>query len=275
MQQIHKSDTPKPIQARTETNLISRRGSHVSANDYAGAANGNNDDGLCPICHGAGWLVADTATCRDADFGKLIPCACLKARRTQTLTGRLPERLRRCTLETFHTFWQRDCRKRDQLEGALATVTAFATDPYGWLYIHSRGGSGCGTGKSHLAAAAAQAINNTGYQVIFKRVPEILRDATGAWEERAARLDVLCRVDVLVLDDLGKEYASSKSAQDYRNSVLFDILDARYANERITLMTANYSPDELDTRGYSPAIISRIGSALMVTLTGDDYRRRA
>lgn len=231
---------------------------------------------ICPRCGGSGWLVHDSEDVRDPNFGKLIACECLRQKRAQTLDSRLPAALRDCTLSTFGVDWQRDAKKRQQLIRAKAQVAAYAQDPTGWLYLHGFGGEGCGTGKSHLAAAVAHELTARGWLVLFKRLPDLLQDATGDYEARAERLQRLRTVDVLVVDDMGKEYTASQRAQEYRNSVMFDVLDARYGEGLPTLMTSNYHPDQLQRqRGYNPAIISRIwGLSMMVILDGEDYRRR-
>lgn len=231
---------------------------------------------ICPRCHGSGWLVYDTEDVRDPNFGKLVACECLRQKRAQTLDSRLPAALRDCTIDTFSVEWQRDTKKRQQLARARAQVAAYASEPFGWLYLHGFGGEGCGTGKSHLAAAVAHELTACGRLVLFKRLPDLLQDATGEYEARAERLQRIRSVDVLIIDDMGKEYTASQRAQEYRNSVMFDVLDARYGEGLPTLMTSNYHPDQLQRqRGYNPAIISRIwGLSMMVVLDGDDYRRR-
>jgi len=224
----------------------------------------------CPLCDGIGWVL-DTRV----EPSKLVACHCKTAERAAKLCSVLPEKLAACRFVGFRHDWQTDARKRQQLVQARVACEMYAANPHGWLFIHSSGGKGNGSGKSHLAASVAHELVARGQFVSFKRTTEIISNSSGDWDERAARMDHVKRVDCLLVDDVGKEYRRSEAATAYANSVLFEILDARYGNNLPTVLTSNYSPDELGTmKNYDSAIVSRIhGMSLMVTLDGDDYRR--
>jgi hypothetical protein len=71
----------------------------------------------------------------------------------------------------------------------------------------------------------------------------------------------------LVLDDLGRERGT-----DFAIETLFGLVDHRYGAGLTTLVTTNFSPNELARRGYD-AIVSRlIEEADVVKLTASDYR---
>ena len=224
----------------------------------------------CPRCRGFGWLLDDSD-----GTNKLVACMCKAQERAGKLRSLLPEKLATCCFSAFRYDWQQDSRKRQQLVRCRAACEAYAATPCGWLYIHSTGGKGNGSGKSHLAASVAHELVARGQCVTFKRTTEIISNSSGDWDERATRMDHMKRVDCLILDDMGKEYRKSEASAAYANSVLFEILDARYGNNLPTVLTSNYSPDELGTmKHYDSAIVSRIhGMSLLVTLDGDDYRR--
>jgi DNA replication protein DnaC len=102
-------------------------------------------------------------------------------------------------------------------------------------------------------------------------------------------LDLVSRIPVLVLDDLGNEYLSEWDAD-----ILYLILNRRYNHRKPTIITTNYVPSYhkeeeknnlqkednatssqwLDDR-ISPALVSRLKEmTLYVPLLGEDKRKR-
>ena len=67
----------------------------------------------------------------------------------------------------------------------------------------------------------------------------------------------------LLLDDLGVEKTT-----EFTNQVLYLIVNRRYENEKITFVTSNLSPDELEEKMEDNRIISRLaGDALIFEMT--------
>ena len=96
-----------------------------------------------------------------------------------------------------------------------------------------------GTGKTMLAAIIAQEHLRRGREVLFSKVPDILRSvrATFARDSPVSEIDVvqkLYSVPILILDDV-KATRQSKFASE----TLFDIIDARYNANLQTIMTSN------------------------------------
>lgn len=145
------------------------------------------------------------------------------------------------------------------------------------LYIEGTNG----TGKTHLAAAIAmQLITERRIPVICKTSGDLLLDIKGAYDSEGATekqvLDVYKRVDLLIVDDLGKEQCT-----DWSISTLYSILNDRYEEMRPTIITTNYSGEDLvralTPRGYDnlkvQAIISRLREVSQVmTMAWADYR---
>ena len=89
-------------------------------------------------------------------------------------------------------------------------------------------------------------------------------------------LDVYKATDLLIIDDLGKEQCS-----DWSMTTLYAILNDRYEDMKPTIVTTNYSADDLvkalTPRGYDDskivAIISRLKeTSTVLTLAWADYR---
>lgn len=140
----------------------------------------------------------------------------------------------------------------------------------------------CGTGKTHLAIAIALAIINTGVPVICKTSIDILGDIKRCYERNSEVteeevLEAYKTVDLLIIDDLGKEQVTEWSVP-----VLYSILNERYEALLPTIITTNYNTtalaEKLSVRGdteTATAIISRfVESSKRVTMAWADYRRK-
>ena len=103
----------------------------------------------------------------------------------------------------------------------------------------------CGAGKTHLAVAALRQIVLRGHTGLFYDYRELLKEIQGSYnpESQTSELGVLEPVltaDVLLLDDLGASKPSPWALETVGH-----ILNSRYNERRITLLTTNY----LDTTG--------------------------
>lgn len=134
------------------------------------------------------------------------------------------------------------------------------------LYIEGTNG----TGKTHLAAAIALQLIGEGIPVICKTSSDLLQDIKKSFDREGAReyevLAVYKRVDLLIIDDLGKEQCS-----DWSMSTLYSILNDRYEDMKPTIVTTNYNADALANaltpKGYDNTKIVAIISRLRETST--------
>lgn len=137
------------------------------------------------------------------------------------------------------------------------------------LYIHGPNG----TGKTTFAANLAKALVNMGRSVLMRNSKQLTEDFKSAMSDQAI-LDRLYGVDVLVIDDLGKEHAT-----DYSLSMLYLVIETRYAKMAPTVVTSNYSRGQLVMRwagideSTARAIASRLkDNAITVEMSGRDWR---
>ena len=124
-----------------------------------------------------------------------------------------------------------------------------------------------GIGKSHLSIGLAKALNEQSKKcenpksvifistsALFNKIEESF-NGRGDFTENYA-VDLLSKVDFLFLDDLGKESSMSanlKEANDWRQRVLFKILD----NRQTTFFNTNLSSNDIKTI-YNQALADRI-----------------
>jgi DNA replication protein DnaC len=220
----------------------------------------------CAECGGIGWLTKQVPY-GHPDFGKLFPCRCKQA---EIAGKRLAELAR---LSNLAAFQDKTFASFDQLvpgvQAAYQQAEAFARRPEGWLTL--LGPYGCG--KTHLAAAVAQAVLAHGVPVLFVVVPDLLDhlratfspESTVSYDER---FDLVRNVGLLVLDDLGTE-----SATLWAREKLYQLINHRY-NERLpTIFTSNVRLDQLDPRIASRLYDPVIGGEV-ISIQAPDYRRR-
>lgn len=144
------------------------------------------------------------------------------------------------------------------------------------LYIEGTNG----TGKTHLAAAIALQLINEGIPVVCKTSSDLLGDIKKSFSFEGAKehevLDVYKKVDLLIIDDLGKEQCS-----DWSMSTLYYILNDRYEDMKPTIVTTNYNAEELvqalTPKGFDNtkivAIISRLReTSTVMTMAWEDIR---
>ncbi len=221
---------------------------------------------VCAVCGGAGYVRMDVPL-GDPSFGKPVPCQC----RVREWEERRRLDLRRISSldpfkdKTFDTFNQKILGVQEAYEAARR----YAEDPHGWLVL--RGGYGCG--KTHLAAAIANAHLAAGDHVFFSIVPDLLDHLRAAFAPSSEiRYDEMFErvreAGLLVLDDLGAENGTAWATEK-----LFQIINYRYNFRMPTVITTNNRLlSHLDERLASR--LSDIGLVHTIVLEAQDYRKR-
>lgn len=128
-----------------------------------------------------------------------------------------------------------------------------------------------GLGKTHLSLSIANEVIKKGYNVIYGSVNNFF--AKIEYEKFSKgndtyTLDLLCDADLLILDDLGMEFATT-----FTNSALYTIINTRICKNLPTVISTNLSPDELRDK-YHESIVSRIvGTFETLEFLGKDVRQ--
>jgi DNA replication protein DnaC len=149
---------------------------------------------------------------------------------------------------------------------AFETCRYYAEEPEGWLLL--TGTYGCG--KTHLAAAIANARIDLGYPVLFMVAPDLLDHLRGTFNPTSEvnyddLFEQLRSTSLLVLDDLG-----AQSSTPWAQEKLFQLLNHRYNAQLPTVITTNQRLEELE-----PRLRSRLMDANLVNhfaIIAPDFR---
>src|SRR5712692_1437187 len=229
----------------------------------------------CPICGGTGWRLASRdkpGAASGAPNVYAMPCECLGDDHTARIMARarVPRRYEHCDFENFDTgFYEGsdDASKWNRsLEQAKLLVESYARDyPVGadtGLLLMGP----CGVGKTHLAVAALKQLVVRGHEGLFYDYRELLKEIQASYnpESQSTEMGVLQPVlttEVLLLDDVG---ASKPSA--WALETVGHILNTRYNEKRITLLTTNY----LDASAAGDAEPARLPSGEKLSAARED-----
>lgn len=229
----------------------------------------------CEFCGGVGFLRSDVPV-GHPDFGRLEPCVCRSGEVAQNARQRLYDmsnldRLSHLTIDNFSTSGNPKAefvtpQEISSLQEARNAAEEFSNNLQGWLLLE--GTYGCG--KTHLAAAIANAAVQRGVPTLFITVPDLLdslRFAYGNPETTfEARFEEIRNADLLVMDDFGTQNATA-----WAQEKLFQIINYRYINNLPTVITTNLILDEIESR-----IRSRLQDSDFVQhirIFAPDYRR--
>lgn len=229
--------------------------------------------GNCPQCGGTGWRIIEgegevstderapgpgragaVARAKSSPASRgvprmAVPCECTFADQRSRLLerARLPKRYQHCNFESYDTDLY-DCKTQAGWNRSLAqakvVVQGFARDfPAGIEHGLMLMGP-CGVGKTHLAVAALEEIVLRGHTGLFYDYRELLKEIQDSYnpESHSTEMSVLepvLKTDILLLDDVGSSKPSLWALETVGH-----ILNTRYNEHRVTLLTTNYLDQE-------------------------------
>ena len=170
---------------------------------------------------------------------ELVPCKeCLKDMKFKN----------QFTIRDFPENWlSSDLKHIDRTKERMKVIAEYNNiikddNNYDWLYIKGE----AGTGRTYLAANLAIDLAKKGKeQIAFIDVPLRFKELLSKKEPEAfeALLNKYIDAPILVMDDLGNEYTS----EFVRESILFPLLNQRIKKHLFTIITSDFSIDELMT----------------------------
>jgi DNA replication protein DnaC len=218
------------------------------------------------LCDGSGFLLdEETLTARD--------CRCRATRiaqaKARTLEARIPSRYRAISFEHSDVI---DMERRfpTQVRELRRFVREIGPNLDAGRGLWLTGGFG--TGKTALAMIVSRAAIDADRSVAIYSCPRLLAMLRESIDNGVGGvvefLDQLTAVDLLHIDDLGAEHRTEWVLEQ-----LYSIVNARYQDERSTMVTSNLSRDELAEQ-LGERIVSRLeGSCELLPFYGTDARR--
>ncbi len=175
----------------------------------------------------------------------------------------LKQRFKKRTFESFIVKNENDAAYQE----ALYFAKYFKDCDRGLLLLGN-----VGTGKTHLAAAIANYLMQELYTVVFGNITDIIARIYDTYDKEseistAEIINYLTTVDLLIIDDLGKEYATENA-----KALIYQIINTLYEDERLVVITTNLNSKELTER-LGAATVSRITEmTIPVIMQGPDWR---
>lgn len=194
-------------------------------------------------------------------------------RRKAALPYEPPVALLHASLDNYHSY-------TDSQRNALQSVSEFID------HVDANLVAGCGgmlwgsngSGKSHLMKCVGDGAYAAGFHVVhmdssylITKLRSIAKQISGMVEADFVRM--LARVDLLLLDDIGKE-------QEWEGDLsrLSGLLSQRYNNQKATWLTSEMEPGELARHlgRYADGVLSRLlgKKNRLIRVEGPDYRVR-
>ncbi len=145
--------------------------------------------------------------------------------------------------------------------------------PKGSLNLFLQGGTGLG--KTFLSTCIARTVSERGFSVVYDTAAgafakyENEKFGRGDLEEARSEVRRLEGCDLLILDDLGTEFATA-----FVTSALYTLINTRLATGKKTVINSNLTTAQLSER-YSAPIVSRLlGEFYTLRFVGSDVRLR-
>ena len=184
-------------------------------------------DVVCQFCFGTGTRL-------DSGKGAAI-CDCRRSNSAARAldAARIPPRFRECS---FHNYYPKNDSQYFAHSFASRLVDEYPAVDTGLLFMGS-----VGVGKTHLAIAVLrELIEKKGVTCLFYESGSLLKAIQDSYNpvSQTSEMRVLAPVyqaEVLVLDELG-----STVPTNWVRDTLYQIINTRYNNKRLTIFTTNY-----------------------------------
>lgn len=160
----------------------------------------------------------------------------------------------RMNFESFDIRTGLSAEQSNHLQGVTRKVYEYARTLDGWILLMGEHGSG----KTHLAAAAAQAVHRRdNHEVLFVDVPQLMGELRSTFDNSSNLsfddvFEMVQSVELLILDDI------SEGSKPWMNEKLFQLLEYRYLMESPTILTTSLQFDNLPARLRSRLLDTRV-----------------
>lgn len=129
---------------------------------------------------------------------------------------------------------------------------------------------GAGLGKTHLSLAIAKKVTEKGYGVIYNTAQNLFLKLEDEYFSHSGNgyLDAVLDCDLLIIDDLGTEFATQ-----FTSAAIYNIINTRILKGKPTVISTNLSFRGIEEK-YTARVSSRmLGSYNMKKFAGADIRQ--
>lgn len=213
------------------------------------------------------------ALCNDTGYNGTKLCSCTLKRAKEmafsALSAEMP--LEESSFESFSLDYYTDSNHKATMKKIFDFAKKYAEN------LNSSSGSvlffgGTGLGKTHLSLAIASAALEKGMGAVYSPAQNLLHKLEKEHFSRSADTHILEDVnecDILIIDDLGAEFATS-----FTQAAIYNIINTRLLLGKPTVISTNLTIEELAER-YTPRVASRIiGSYALKEFCGNDIRQQ-
>lgn len=219
----------------------------------------------CPICSDTGYV-----------NGKI--CGCVKRLVSAFIAEEMSEEMPLGT-SRFDNFDLKYYPDKDTKEGnPRRRMTKIFKTCYEYAFEFDPKISGnllftgdAGLGKTHLTLAIVGEVIEKGFIPVYGSAENLFSqiEKEKFTDGNRGAYDAMIKSDLLVIDDLGAEMATS-----FSKSALYNLVNTRLLANRPTVINTNLTMEEIETR-YTPRISSRlIGSFDAYKFIGPDIRQQ-
>ncbi len=236
----------------------------------------------CTKCDDTGWIPAT-----DDLRGPRKRCLCAHAKRRMQLfdDAHIPARHAASTLARFEPTSRQQAQVLNRATTYLASYQP--GQPNRGLVLHGD----VGRGKTHLLCSLIRELTlEHGVSARFVEFSHLVQDLKVAFERGGGAADLfdpLVRVDVLAIDELGKDRNT-----EFEGTVVDEVVSRRYNADATILASTNYepgpssgrtSPNLTQPKATAPRLVDRLGARVysrleemcdFFSVVGDDYRQR-
>jgi DNA replication protein DnaC len=198
----------------------------------------------CPLCRGTGWRLEQRSNGAPGTVATGCDCGMEERAARVMERARIPKRYEHCDFESYvadltdgKTWMPQHAQSMKQ---AKMLTQGFVRDYPGAAEKGLLLMGPSGVGKTHLAVAALKELIRRGHGGLFCDYRELLKEIQASYNPASEStemriLEPIRNVEILVLDDLG---ASKPS--DWVRDIVGIVLNARYNENRTTVITTNY-----------------------------------
>lgn len=220
--------------------------------------------------------------CRDTGYVLAKPCRCLRelyeaeaVRELSSMLNLQDQCFERFDLAYYDTIPDSSGSSPREVMGYTLEICREYAENFSKNAVNLLFRGGTGLGKTFLAASIARVVSKKGFSVVYDTAVSILEafelqkfDRAGQESgEISARVKRYLDCELLILDDLGTEMATS-----FSQSALYSLINGRLLRGGKTIVTTNLSQEELRRR-YSAQLASRLeGEYIILSFAGRDIR---